>query len=131
VQSSRFLRVSLPERARLALTIRHGVAPTTVRAGLPLAADKFTGRVPLGADAPTKTLRKVLGGGGELLELLRSLMFGLLALIIGAALIWVGCQLPTSTDNQLTSENWCAPWLLPKLGPFCPKQLQLGLLRSP
>jgi hypothetical protein len=78
----------------LALTIRHGVAPTTVRAGLHLAADKFTGSVPLGADAPTKTLRKVLGGGGELLELLRSLMFGLLALIIGAALIWVGCQQP-------------------------------------
>jgi hypothetical protein len=66
------------------------VSANTVRGGLALAAGKLSGRIPMGADAPTKTLRKVIGGGGELLEVLRSGFFGILGLVLGPLFLWAG-----------------------------------------
>lgn len=79
-----------PEQARLAKTIRDGVGANTLREGVAMAAGKLSGRIPLGADAPTKALRKVIGGGGELLELLRSGFFAILGLLLGPMFLWVG-----------------------------------------
>ena len=79
-----------PEQARLTQAIRDGVSANTLREGVAMAAGKLSGRIPLGADAPTKALRKVIGGGGELLELLRSGFFGILALLLGPLFLWVG-----------------------------------------
>ena len=43
-------------------------APTHCAKESPWLRASSAARIPLGADAPTKTLRKVIGGGGELLE---------------------------------------------------------------
>jgi hypothetical protein len=55
-----------------------------------LAADKLLGNVPLGVDAPNKTVRKVIGGGGSLFIVIKYGFFGLLAVILGALFLWAG-----------------------------------------
>jgi hypothetical protein len=80
------------EHAHLTKVIREGVTANSMREGLAMAAGKLSGRIPLGSDAPTKALRKAIGGGGELLALLRSGFFGVLGLILGPLFIWVGFQ---------------------------------------
>ena len=79
-----------PEQARLAATIRDGTSANTIREGVAMAAGNLSGRIPLGADAPTKLLRKTIGGGGELLELLRSGFLSLMGLLLGPVFLWVG-----------------------------------------
>lgn len=85
-------RPQSPDQAHLTKMIREGVNANTLREGLAMAAGKLSGRIPMGADAPSKTMRKAIGGGGELLELLRSGFFGVLGLILGPLFIWVGVQ---------------------------------------
>jgi hypothetical protein len=78
------------EEQDLTQRVRHGVFADSVSGGLRLAAGKLAGNVPLGSDAPTKPLRKLIGGGGELLELLRYAALGLILALFGAMMLWVG-----------------------------------------
>jgi hypothetical protein len=77
------------EQETLTQRVRHGVFADSVSGGLRLAAGKLAGNVPLGINAPTKPLRKLIGGGSELLELLRYAALGLILALIGALLLWV------------------------------------------
>jgi len=70
--------------------VRHGVFADPGTEGLRLALDKIAGNVPLGVNAPTKGLRKLIGGGGELLEFLVSGVLGLMLLLFGIVFLWVG-----------------------------------------
>jgi hypothetical protein len=70
--------------------VRQGVFADSMRDGLRLAAGKLAGNVPLGINAPTKGLRKLIGGGGELLELLRYAGLSLILGLFGAMLLWLG-----------------------------------------
>ena len=74
--------------------VRQGVFADSGKEGLRLAMDKLTGNVPLGVNAPTKSLRKLIGGGGELLEFLVSGGLGLLLLLLGTVFLWVGIGVP-------------------------------------
>ena len=55
-----------------------------------LAADKLRAKVPLGVDAPNKTTRKVIGGAGSLLKVLRYGFIGLLCVFLGSLFVWAG-----------------------------------------
>lgn len=81
-----------PEGEAQALTeaVRHGVSTDSAAAGLRLAAVKLAGNVPLGVDAPTRGLRRLIGGGGELLNVVRSAFVGLAAAVLGAGFVWAG-----------------------------------------
>jgi hypothetical protein len=68
--------------------IREGRRPEDLKGRMQLAVDKLSGDAPLGVDAPNKTVRKVLGGGGSLLAVLNLGIVGVLALVFAALFIW-------------------------------------------
>ncbi len=70
--------------------MQEGRRPDDAEGRAGLLRDKVAGKVPLGVDAPNKTARKVIGGGGHLLVVLRYGLFGLLAVVFGALFIWAG-----------------------------------------
>jgi hypothetical protein len=70
--------------------MQDGRHPEDFKGRAQLAADKLLGNVPLGVDAPNKTARKVIGGGGSLFIVIKYGFFGLLAVILGALFIWAG-----------------------------------------
>jgi hypothetical protein len=70
--------------------MQEGRRPDDAEGRADLFRDKLAGNVPLGVDAPNKTSRKVIGGGGHLLAVLRHGLFGLLAVVFGARFIWAG-----------------------------------------
>jgi hypothetical protein len=70
--------------------IQEGRRPQDFKGRARLAADKFLGNVPLGVDAPNKTARKIIGGGGSLFIVIKYGFFGLLAVILGALFLWAG-----------------------------------------
>jgi hypothetical protein len=72
--------------------IQEGRRPEDFKGRAQLVADKLLGNVPLGVDAPNKTARKVIGGGGSLFIVIKYGFFGLLAVILGALFIWAGCN---------------------------------------
>jgi len=74
----------------LTTLIREGRRPGDVRGRLRLAFDKLVGDVPLGADAPNKTARKIIGSGAALLATLRHAFFALLSAPMGVMLLYVG-----------------------------------------
>ena len=74
----------------LTLKVRHGVFADSGTEGLRLAMEKLAGNVPLGVNAPTKGLRKLIGGGSELLEFLVSGSLGLVLLVLGIVFLWAG-----------------------------------------
>jgi hypothetical protein len=78
------------EEYALTQRVRQGVFADSMSDGLRLAAGKLAGNVPLGINAPTKPLRKWIGGGGELLELLRFAVLGLFLALFGALMLWAG-----------------------------------------
>jgi len=59
------------EGDELTRAVREGVRPEGMKERLRLAADKLTGNVPMGIDAPNKSLRKTIGGAAELLHLIK------------------------------------------------------------
>jgi hypothetical protein len=75
---------------QLTRMVREGVKPETVRDRLTLAGDKLVGAAPLGVDAPSKTARKVIGGGGELLAAIKLGVFGGLLVLLGVPVVLVG-----------------------------------------
>ena len=83
------IQPKLPPGDGLTETIRHGVPPASGKAGLARAWGKLTGEVPLGADAPTKPLRKFIAGSSALLHVLKHASGALLALIIGSMFCYV------------------------------------------
>jgi hypothetical protein len=74
--------------------IQEGRRPQDFKGRARLAADKFLGNVPLGVDAPNKTARKIIGGGGSLFIVIKYGFFGLLAVLLGALFLWAGCNAP-------------------------------------
>jgi len=72
--------------------IQEGRRPQDFKGRTRLAADKLLGNVPLGVDAPNKTARKVIGGGGSLFIVFNYGFFGLLAVLLGALFVWAGCN---------------------------------------
>jgi hypothetical protein len=72
--------------------IQEGRRPQDFKGRARLAADKLLGNVPLGVDAPNKTARKVIGGGGSLFIVIKYGFFGLLGVMLGALFIWAGCN---------------------------------------
>jgi hypothetical protein len=70
--------------------VRDGVRPEGLKGRLDLAVDKALGNVPLGVDAPNKTVRKMIGGGWELLHVLKFGFFGGLSSLFGIAFLYVG-----------------------------------------
>jgi len=79
------------EQDELARIVSEGVPrPQGIKEALKLTGDKLTGRVPLGADASNKTVRKTLAGGTELLSLLKFSFIGSILVVLGALFIWAG-----------------------------------------
>ncbi len=74
----------------LARQVREGVRPGDLQGRMKLAGDKLLGNVPMGVDAKNKTTRKVIGGGYELLAVLKFGFLGLMLTLIGALFIWAG-----------------------------------------
>jgi hypothetical protein len=81
---------SAAEEYALTQRVRQGVFADSVSDGLRLAAGKLAGTVPLGINAPSKGLRKWIGGGSELLELLRCAALSVMLGLFGAIFLWVG-----------------------------------------
>ncbi len=75
----------------LTRVVREGVPrPQGIKEALKLAGDKLTGRVPLGADASSKTVRKTLAASSELLAVVKFGFVGSLLVLLGALFIWAG-----------------------------------------
>lgn len=72
--------------------VRTGIPRQSGKSGLELAAAKLTGAIPMGIDAPTKGLRKAIGGGWELLALLKYGFGALFFLVIGIAGCYFGVR---------------------------------------
>ncbi len=72
--------------------IQEGRRPEDLKGRAHLAADKLRGRVPLGVDAPNKTVRKAIGGAGSLLTVVKYGIFGLLLVLFGLLFLWAGSQ---------------------------------------
>ncbi len=70
--------------------IQEGRRPEDFKGRVQLAADKFRGNVPLGVDAPNKAARKVIGGAGSLLKVLKYGVAGLLCVFLGSLFVWAG-----------------------------------------
>jgi hypothetical protein len=70
--------------------VREGVQPKDFAGRMKLAGDKLTGNAPLGVDASSKTMRKVIGGGGELLAVFKFGFIGGILLLLGVAMLYVG-----------------------------------------
>ena len=70
--------------------IRSGVERKTGIEGLKLGLAKLSGDVPMGVDAPTKGLRKTIGGGWELLHLLKYGFLSAFLLLAGGLFLWAG-----------------------------------------
>ncbi len=86
------------ESEEIARLVRDGVKPESAKERLQLAADKLSGNVPLGVDAPNKILRKGIAGSAELLALIKYGLFGLLLVIFGALFLSVGIQSKFNLD---------------------------------
>ena len=70
--------------------MQEGRRPEDIKGRVHLAADKLRGRVPLGVDAPNKTVRKAIGGAGSLLSILRFGFLGVLGVLLGLLFVWAG-----------------------------------------
>ena len=80
------------EEQALTEQVRQGVFADSMSDGLKMAANKLTGHLPLGINAPTKGMRKLIGGSGALLALLMNAMFGILLGLVGLVCLWAGLQ---------------------------------------
>ena len=69
-----------------------GIQPQSGLSGLELAAEKLTGAVPMGIEAPTKGLRKAIGGGWELLAVMEYSFGAVVFLIFGVACCYFGAK---------------------------------------
>jgi hypothetical protein len=78
------------ESEEIARLVRDGVKPKPAKERLQLAAEKLSGNVPFGVDAPNKFLRKGIAGSAELLALAKFGAFGLLLVVFGALFLFVG-----------------------------------------
>ena len=78
------------EESEITRLVRDGVRPEDLKGRLNLTVDKALGNVPLGVDAPNKTVRKLIGGGWELLHVLKFGFFGVLSSLLGIAFLYVG-----------------------------------------
>jgi hypothetical protein len=74
--------------------VREGITPRSGLGGLRLGVEKLAGAVPMGIDAPSKGMRKAIGGGWELLSVLRYGFLALVLLIIGVACCYLGARGP-------------------------------------
>jgi len=78
------------ESEALARLVSEGVRPKGTGDRLRLMAAKLLGQAPLGVDARSRTVRKVLGGGGELSDLLEAGLLGGVSAPGGALLLVFG-----------------------------------------
>lgn len=76
----------------LARLVKEGVQPNGFQQRMKLVGDKLVGNVPMGVDASNKTMRKVIGGGYELLAVFKFGVFGGLLALFGILFIWVAFQ---------------------------------------
>jgi len=79
------------EEHALTQTIRRGAHSDTVTCRLSVDLGKLAGMLPAGADAQTKTLRKAIGGGAELLAVLRGAFLAMVGVPLGGAMLYFGC----------------------------------------
>jgi hypothetical protein len=70
--------------------IQEGRRPEDLRGRAQLAADKLSGKVPLGVDASNKTTRKAIGGAGSLFKVIKYGLIGLLLVLCGTLFVWAG-----------------------------------------
>ena len=79
---------SNPSEDSLTQMIRDGVPqPKGIKESLQMTADKLTGRVPLGATAQNKTIRKTIAGGSALLGVVKFAFLGIILAPLGALLL--------------------------------------------
>jgi len=79
------------EQDELTRLVQEGVPkPQGFKEALKLTGDKLAGRVPLGADASNKTVRKTLAGGSELLAVVKFSFLGSVLVLLGAFFLWAG-----------------------------------------
>ena len=79
--------------------IRNGVPPVSGKAGLTRMLDKLSGDVPLGADAPTRPLRKFIAGSWALQHMVKYGLGAALLLLAGLAFCWVSVKGEFSLRN--------------------------------
>lgn len=72
------------------LTVRTDAEQRAFEASFRASADPLTGEVPRGVGAPTKSLRKLLGGGHELLGVLRYGLIGVFLSTVGLLFVFFG-----------------------------------------
>ena len=101
------------EDAEITQLVRDGVRPKNLKGRLNLAVDKFLGNVPLGVDAPNKTIRKVIGGAWELLHVLKYGFFGAFLSLAGIAILYVSLSNEPSLKGSAVGAGllvlgvWC------------------------
>jgi hypothetical protein len=78
------------EQEELTRMVREGIRPDNFQDRMKLAGDKLAGNVPLGVDASNKTMRKVIGGGAELLAVVKFGFLGGIFTLLGLLFIYVG-----------------------------------------
>lgn len=75
--------------------LREGVqSDGTMRGNALLAFDKAAGAVPAGADAPTRTLRKLISGSHELLGVVAGGLGGGVLFLLGLVMLWAVARPP-------------------------------------
>jgi len=72
--------------------VRAGIQPQSGLSGMRLDSEKFTGAVPMGTEAPTKGLRKAIGGGWELLAVMEYGFGAVVFLIFGVTCCYFGAR---------------------------------------
>lgn len=70
--------------------VRTGLHSLDMKERLNVAANKLAGRTPLGITASSKAARKLIGGAGELLALLKYSLSGIAMVLLGAAGLFTG-----------------------------------------
>jgi hypothetical protein len=70
--------------------VQEGVRPEDLKGRMNLMRDKLTGAAPLGVDAPTKGVRKAIGGAGSLFVVLKYGFLGAILVLLGALFCWAG-----------------------------------------
>lgn len=64
--------------------VREGVRPEGLEDRIKFAVDSLHGRLPHGADAPSRTVRKAISGGFALAQALSGGFFGLMCIVLAA-----------------------------------------------
>lgn len=89
-QNSQQPTTEAQEHEDITRMVREGVRPNDLKGRMDLMRDKLVGNAPLGVDAPTKGVRKAIGGAASLLVVIKNGILGALMVLLGALFCWAG-----------------------------------------